>query len=153
MKIHLTLNHGTVIPATLADNRTARDFVAMLPLTITLHDLFRREKFGALPGPVAREGTRAQACEIGDMICWTAGPDLAIFHHQDGRTIEGGFEVLGRLDFGAEAFGAPGPMDVRITLAMQDIDENPTAVPDRVQARPCPTRPVPEPSQGQAPAA
>lgn len=89
----------------------------MLPLTITLHDLFGREKFGALPGPVAGEGPRAQVCETGDMICWTAGPDLAIFHRQDGRTIEGGFTVLGRLDFGAEAFGTPGPIDVRIALA------------------------------------
>ena len=57
MKIHLTIN-GKVIAATLADNRIAEDFVAMLPLTIDLHDFFGREKFGALPTAVSGEGTK-----------------------------------------------------------------------------------------------
>ena len=117
MKIHLTLNHGTVISATLADHRTAEDFVAMLPLTLTLHDLFRREKFGPLPGPVSGRGTREQGYAVGDIVCWTAGPDLAILHRQDGQPLRGGFELLGRLDFGAEHFAVPGAIDVTITLA------------------------------------
>ncbi|MES1265160.1 MAG: cyclophilin-like fold protein, partial [Variovorax sp.] len=57
MKIQLKLN-GRVIPATLADNDTAREFVAMLPLTITMHDLFKREKFGPLPCAISGRGTR-----------------------------------------------------------------------------------------------
>ncbi|MDM0090155.1 MULTISPECIES: cyclophilin-like fold protein [unclassified Variovorax] len=117
MRIQLTLNHGTVISATLADHRTAEDFVAMLPLTLTLHDLFRREKFGPLPGPVSGRGAREQAYAVGDIVCWTAGPDLAILHRQDGQPLRGGFELLGRLDFGAELFAVPGPIDVTIALA------------------------------------
>jgi hypothetical protein len=121
MKIHLKLN-GRVIPATLADNRTAQEFVAMLPLTLTLHDLFRREKFGPLPAPISATGTRSQAYEIGDMVCWAPGPDLAILYRQDGQVISGGFHVLGRIDAGVEAFAVPGPIEVRIELPASEID-------------------------------
>jgi hypothetical protein len=115
MKIHLKLN-GKVISATLADNRTAREFAAMLPLTITMHDLFEREKFGALPAAISGKGTSTQAYEVGDMICWAPGPDVAIFYRQDGRTISGAIHALGKLDFGAEEFGVPGPLAVTIEL-------------------------------------
>ncbi len=108
MKIHLKLN-GKAIPATLADNRTARAFAAMLPLTITMHDLFGREKFGPLPNAIAGGGTQTAAYEVGDMVCWTAGPDMSIFHRQDGQPLSGGWQILGRLDSGAQAFGVPGP--------------------------------------------
>ena len=120
MKIEFKLQ-GRVIPATLADNAAAQAFAAMLPLTITMHDLFKREKFGALPGCISAEPTRTAVCEAGDMICWTAGPDLTIFHRQDGQPTRGGFQVLGRLDFGAEAFGAPGPLEVSIAMANDPV--------------------------------
>ena len=120
MKIHLKLN-GKVIPATLADNRTAQEFVAMLPLTITMHDLFKREKFGPLPSAISGNGTRTLAYEVGDMICWAPGPDVAILYRHDGQTITGGAHVLGRLDFGAEEFGAPGPLEVTIELPARDV--------------------------------
>ncbi|MGJ7509588.1 cyclophilin-like fold protein [Variovorax sp. GT1P44] len=120
MKIHLKLN-GKVIPATLANNRTAREFVAMLPLTITMHDLFKREKFGPLPQAISGKGTRTQAYEIGDLVCWGPGPDLTVFYGHDGRSVSGGIHVLGKLDFGAEEFGGPDPVEVRIEVPARDI--------------------------------
>jgi hypothetical protein len=122
MKIHLKLN-GRVIPATLADNPLAQEFVAMLPLTLTMHDLFRREKFGPLPAPISGTGTRSQAYEVGDMICWAPGPDLAILYRQDGQAISGGFHVLGRIDAGVEAFAAPGPIEVTIEVPAGAVDQ------------------------------
>ena len=116
MKIHLKLN-GKVIPATLADNNTAQEFIAMLPLTITMHDLFKREKFGPLPRAISGKGTRTQTYETGDIICWAPGPDVAIFYRHDGQTISGGIHVLGKIDFGAEEFCAPGPVQVTIEVA------------------------------------
>lgn len=121
MKIHLTLD-GRVIPATLADSDAAQAFAAMLPLVITLHGLFGREAFGALPGAMPAAELCTQAYEVGDIVCWSAGPDLAILHAQDGQALSGGFHVLGRIDAGAEAFGAPGPLDVRIELVDDDDD-------------------------------
>jgi hypothetical protein len=70
--------------------------------------------------PAAERHT--QAYEVGDIVCWSAGPDLAILHAQDGQALSGGFHVLGRIDAGAEAFGAHGPLDVRIELADDDDD-------------------------------
>lgn len=123
MKIHLKLN-GQVIPATLADNRTAQEFVAMLPLTLTMHDLFRREKFGPLPAPISGTGTRTQAYEVGDMVCWAPGPDLSIFYRQDGQPISGGFHVLGRIDAGIDVFAAAGPFEVTIEVPASEIDQS-----------------------------
>jgi hypothetical protein len=136
MKIHLTLN-DRVIPATLADNTTAREFAAMLPLTITMHDLFKREKFGPLPCAISGTGTRTQAYEVGDIVCWAPGPDVAIFYRHDGQTVSGGIHVLGKLDAGAdaEAFAVPGPVQVHVVLACGSAE--------RVQLRVLPTSRMP----------
>ena len=40
---------GKSIVATLADSEAARDFASLLPLTLAMNDLFRREKFAPLP--------------------------------------------------------------------------------------------------------
>lgn len=133
MKIHLTLD-GRVVPATLTDSDAARAFAAMLPLAITLYGLFGREKFGPLPGVMPMAEQRIQSYEVGDIVCWPGGPDLAILHAQDGQALSGGFHVLGRLDNGAEAFGARGPLDVRIALA--DADEEDDEDDDAAAAQP-----------------
>lgn len=123
MKIHLTLD-GRVVAATLEDNEAARAFAAMLPLAITLHGLFGREMFGPLPEAMPAAAPRTQAYDVGDIVCWSAGPDLAILHAQDGQPLRGAFHVLGRVDTGIEAFGARGPLEVRIELADDDEDED-----------------------------
>ena len=48
MTIRITVQ-GRTIAATLADNAPARDFASLLPLTVTMNDLFSREKFGHSP--------------------------------------------------------------------------------------------------------
>ncbi len=122
MKIHLNLD-GKVIAATLADSEAARAFAAMLPLTITLYDLFGREKFGALPGPrpgaMPRAATRTHDCGPGDIICWTAGPDLAVFHGHARKAVTGGFHLLGKIDAGVDAFDVAGPTEVTIEKAVR----------------------------------
>ncbi|QHI97722.1 hypothetical protein GT347_06790 [Xylophilus rhododendri] len=116
MKIHLKFD-GQVVTATLADTAAALAFIAMLPVRITLHELFGREKFGALPRPVGPAPLRSQACTAGDLICWSAGPDLAVLYGQEAYPLSGGFHLLGRIDEGAQAFAVPGPLDVSIELA------------------------------------
>ena len=116
MKIHLTFN-GKVIAATLADNRIAEEFVAMLPLTIDLHDFFGREKFGALPSAVSGEGTQSRNYDVGDIVCWAPGPDLSILYRQDGEPLEGAWHFLGRIDEGVESLHEPGPLRVTIHVA------------------------------------
>src|SRR6266480_1650344 len=55
VKIKLTIDNK-ILTATLADNATARDFASLLPLTLTINDLFRRERFGHLPRAISDKG-------------------------------------------------------------------------------------------------
>jgi hypothetical protein len=63
MKIRVVLN-GKAIPATLIDSETTRDFISLLPLTLTMNDLFGREKFGHLPRAISEGGKRTRTYEL-----------------------------------------------------------------------------------------
>ena len=109
MKIRLTLN-GTALTATLIDSETTRDFVSLLPLTLTMSDLFGREKFGHLPRAISEGGKRTRTYEVGDVIYWPPGPDVAIYYRHDGQPIPSpGIIVIGKMDSGVEHSLCPGP--------------------------------------------
>src|SRR5881296_3710096 len=117
VKIKLTIDNK-ILTATLADNATARDFASLLPLTLTMNDLFGREKFGHLPTPISEEGRRAHTYEVGQIAYWAPGPDVAIYYRQDGQPIpDPGIVVLGTINCGVEAFDVPGATRVTIELA------------------------------------
>ena len=86
MKIRLTVN-GKAIAATLIDSGTTHDFISLLPLTLTMNDLFEREKFAHLPRAISTEGKRTHAYEVGDIAYWAPGPDVAVFYRHDGQKI------------------------------------------------------------------
>ncbi|NWA25540.1 hypothetical protein HX866_11595 [Pseudomonas gingeri] len=55
MKVRITV-HGKSVLASPADNPTARDFASLLPITLSVNDLYGREKFAGLPGHFRRLG-------------------------------------------------------------------------------------------------
>lgn len=55
MKIQIRIADRVII-ASVADNATARDFVSRLPLSVSMKDLFGREKYGDLPKPLSEKG-------------------------------------------------------------------------------------------------
>ena len=114
MKIRLTLDNGKAITATLIDSETTRDFVSLLPLTLTMNDLFGREKFARLPRAISTEAKRTHTYEVGTVAYWSPGPDLAIFYRRDGQKIPApGIIVIGKLDSAAvEALNVPGSVRV-----------------------------------------
>jgi len=57
MKINIRVG-GKVLTGNLSDNATARDFASVLPLKVSMNDLFGREKYGDLPKGLFR--TRSQ---------------------------------------------------------------------------------------------
>jgi len=73
MKIKLTIK-DRVLTATLKDNKTAQDFVSLLPLTLTMNDLFGREKFGHLPRAISDGGERTHSYEVEQIVYWSPGP-------------------------------------------------------------------------------
>src|SRR5216117_216190 len=79
MKIRLKVGNK-VLTATLADNKTARDFVSLLPLTLNMNDLFGREKYARLPRAISQEGKRTHTYENGDLAYWSPSHDVAVYY-------------------------------------------------------------------------
>ena len=116
VKIKLTIDNKT-LTATLADNGTARDFASLLPLTLTMNDLFGREKFGHLPRAISDKGKRTHTYEIGDIAYWSPGPDVAIYYHHDGEQIpDPGIIVIGKIDSGVAPLNVRGSVKVTMEL-------------------------------------
>jgi hypothetical protein len=120
MKIRFRLG-DTVLPATMLDSAASRDFASLLPLTLTMDDLFRREKYGHLPRAISESGKRTHKYEVGDIAYWPPGPDVAVFYGHDGRRIPApGVVVIGKVDSGVEALDRPGSTSVTIELVNDD---------------------------------
>jgi hypothetical protein len=119
MKIRLKIE-DTVMTATLVDSKTTQDFISLLPLTLTMNDLFRREKYAPLPRAISEEGKRTYTYEVGDIAYWSPGPDVAIYYHHDGQEIPNpGIIVIGKIDSGVEALNVAGSVRVTVELASE----------------------------------
>ena len=117
MKINITVS-GKTLTATVMDNPTAKDFVSLLPLTMSMEDLFKREKFGHLQKALSEKGPRKNTYEVGDIAYWSPARDLAIYYHQDGESIPApGIIPIARINGGMEAFNVPGSVKVSIAAA------------------------------------
>jgi hypothetical protein len=117
MKINIVIA-GKTVTATLTDNDTARDFVKLLPLKLSMNDLFGREKYAPLPRSLSDAGPRSSNYAPGDIGYWSPSHDLAIYYHQDGdRTPSPGIIPLGKLDSGVEAFAVRGSVTITIGSA------------------------------------
>jgi hypothetical protein len=112
MKIRMDVE-GTEVTATLDDNATARDFVSLLPLTLTLKDYAETEKVSGLPKRLSTEGAPAGADPaVGDIAYYAPWGNLAVYY-RDFRYSDS-LVKLGRIDSGAEALNRPG--SVRVTI-------------------------------------
>jgi len=60
MKIKINIG-GKTLTAILADNATARDFASVLPLTVSMKDLFGREKYGRFAQSAFRERSQKES--------------------------------------------------------------------------------------------
>ena len=117
MKIRMSIADKVVI-ATVADNATARDFVSVLPLSVSMKDLFGREKYGDLPKALSENGPRTNTYEVGDFAYWSPDHQFAVYYHQDGESIPSpGVIPIAKIDAGAEAFNVPGSVKVTIAVA------------------------------------
>ena len=115
MKVRIDID-GTSVTASFDDNRTARDFVALLPLKLTLEDYGDKEKIGYLPRKLATDdapdGTKPST---GDVTYYAPWGNLAIFHGDFRYST--GLVKLGRIDAGIDVFRRRGPVNVTISVA------------------------------------
>ena len=115
MKIKFTLGN-TVMTATLNDSKTSQDFLALLPLNLTLEDYAGIEKISYLPKKLSIQGTPAASDFIpGDVAYYAPWGNLAIHHHEFGYA--NGLVILGTIDGGKEALIVPGSFNVIVELA------------------------------------
>lgn len=117
MKVTLRVKDN-VLTASLIDNPTTRGFIALLPLTVKMNDLFGREKYGPLPKTISQDGRRSKTYEIGNIGYWSPGNEIAIFYKNDGKQIPApGIILIGKMESGEEAFNVPGSVEVTIELS------------------------------------
>lgn len=105
-----------IITATLLDNKTTQDFIAQLPLTVTLEDFAGNEKIYILPERLSTEGTGSDP-SVGDIAYYVPWGNLAIFY-RDVVYATGELVILGKIDSGKEALNVPG--DVEATIEVID---------------------------------
>ena len=87
----------TEISARLADNATARDLAAQLPLTLTFKDFNRVEKIAKLPRRLSTDGVPAGADpDIGDIGYYAPSGDLVFYYGDVGYW--NGIVRIGRFD-------------------------------------------------------
>jgi hypothetical protein len=99
----------------LADNPTAQDFVSLLPLKVSMNDLFGREKYGDLPRAISETGPRTHSYHVGDIAYWSPDHQFAVYYRQDNQTIPSpGVIPVAKMDAGIEAFQVPGSVKVTI---------------------------------------
>ena len=117
VKIKINIG-GKILTATLADNATARYFASVLPLNVSMNDLFGREKYGDLPKALSENGPRKSKYEVGDIAYWSPDHQFAVYYHQDGEAIPSpGIIPIAKIDAGSEAFNVRGSVKVTIELA------------------------------------
>ncbi len=114
MKVRLMVG-DKVLTATLIDSKTTRDFISLLPLTLTLKDYAGTEKISDLPKRLSIEGAPSGSDpSAGDITYYAPWGNLAIFYRDFGYS--SGLVILGKIDSGIETFYVPGSLKVRIEL-------------------------------------
>ncbi len=66
------------------DNPAVRDFLSMLPLTLTLEEFAGREKISYLPRELAHAGSPGSDPEDGDLIYYTPWGNLGFYYNAAG---------------------------------------------------------------------
>lgn len=95
MKIRMSFG-DQALTATLHDNPSTRDFVAMLPLSLVIEDFAHNEKIAHLPRKLTEDGSGPFGNEQpGDLCYYMPWGNLAMFH---GEYRHPGLIRLGRFD-------------------------------------------------------
>jgi hypothetical protein len=114
MKIRMDVE-GTAITATLVDNATSRDFVSLLPLTLTFKDYAATEKISDPPRRLSTEDAPPGIDpSVGDITYYAPWGNLALFYRDFGYSK--GLVKLGTIDSGVEVLNRLGPLRVTIEL-------------------------------------
>lgn len=118
MNIQLTID-GQVLTAKLEDSAAARDFAALLPLTLDLEDYAATEKIAQLPRKLSTAGAPAGITPaIGDITYYAPWGNLAIFYKDFGHAA--GLVKLGHIKGDIQVLSGRGMIRARIEAVGKD---------------------------------
>lgn len=104
MNIKITIA-GQIITATLEESDSAREFFAMLPLTLPFEDYAETEKIAYLPRKLTTQGApNGIDPDVGDICYYAPWGNLAIYYRDFGYST--GLIKLGRIASGLDALTA-----------------------------------------------
>lgn len=112
MTIRIAFN-GVNFTATLYDNPSARDFISLLPLDLTISDYANNEKIAYLPRKLTEQGSGPFTNEAPGDFCYYAPWGNLVFFYA-GYRYSRGLIRLGRLDGGIAPLLARGEFPLRI---------------------------------------
>jgi hypothetical protein len=106
----LRVGGGGVMTATLDDTPTARQFAAMLPLRLDLHDPMGQAKSGRLARAIDVSGAdRVVDPRVGEIYYWPPSGDIAIFYADLDQSVPApGLVRLGVVGSGLDAIASAG---------------------------------------------
>lgn len=85
----------------MLDNATSRDFMSLMPMTLTLKDYAGTEKVSNLPRKLSTQGAPPGSDpSAGDITLYAPWGNLAIFYKDFGYA--SGLIILGRMDGGID---------------------------------------------------
>ena len=114
LRVRVTFG-DTVLTAVLADNPTTRDFISLLPLTLTLEDYGGTEKISFLPRTLTSAGApTGYNPYIGDITYYAPWGNLAIFVRD--YIYSDGLIYLGTFDGSIDALSVSDLIEVTIEL-------------------------------------
>lgn len=111
---------GHEVFVTMEDDPTTRDFLTMLPATLTFQDFAGSEKISYLPRPLSTEGAPS-SCDPaeGDLTLYVPWGNLAIFY-RDSSGPSSSLIPMGHIDSGLELLAAQsGDFEVSVSIADQ----------------------------------
>ena len=114
MKIKITAG-GKTLTATLEDNPTSRAFMAKLPLTLPMLDLYGREMCYHFDSALPTDKLTSTNYEVGELIYWPPRHSFVILYKQNGERFER--QHVGCVDSGVEIFDGMGDADVLFEAA------------------------------------
>lgn len=119
-RVRLTAN-GVDASLRIDDSPAARDFLAQLPVKMTLKDYNGTEKIAYLPRKLSARGAPAgvEPC-VGDVTYYAPWGNLAIFYKPFGYSE--GLVTLGRIESGLDALMR---LKHDVTITMERIDTAP----------------------------
>ena len=111
----------TTLAATLENTEAARDFVALLPLDLTLADYNGTEKIADLPAKLShKDAPQGYTPKVGDIAYFAPWGNLAFFYHD--FVYSRGLIRLGQIDGSVDALMGDSDIKVRIEQAQNGDD-------------------------------